>query len=233
MAESEPWRPSHLRPEEARWLHETLEERARHEDRVLSDRATFFIALTTALLAALVLAQTYGGIPNDWTGLGTAVLPGIGAGVSVAWWFIMKRTLAASNLYRQALFDLEGRNELFERGARLLWEPKPPANVSNPDARHPLFLTSPVTLHRVVFRERTPSHWYTAVSPNLFWSDLPIAAGLLWLGIGSGIVLTLPSVPTRWFDGCLLVVFPAIVIGYAMWQGRRALVGKKATSGKQ
>lgn len=207
-----------LTPTDTQWLETFLDNRARNEDLLLGARATYFVALMTALVAAEVAAQVYGSgvnLPDRFGRLTVVWIPPAAAAVSVLWAIVMARTVAAQHLWREALWELEGRARLLTGTAGpLLWEPKdlisPSGSGPKPD------MSRPSTMHRVVFSERPLATFRFAFSPNTVWEILPWSAAILWtmVALVGGFATREPQ---AFATG---TIFPLVVVAAAFWEHR-------------
>lgn len=210
---------SELTTADTQWLETFLDNRARNEDLLLGARATYFVALMTALVAAEVAAQVYGSgvnLPDHLGHLTVVWIPPAAAAVSVLWAMVMARTVAAQNLWREALEELESKAHLFAGTTHaLLWEPKPwispPGSGNKPD------MSKPSTMHKVVFLKRPLATFRYAFSPNAVWELLPWSASVLWTLVALVGGYTSHE-PQAFVTG---TIFPLVVICVAFYKHRR------------
>ncbi|HXQ79429.1 MAG TPA: hypothetical protein VN819_04345 [Thermoplasmata archaeon] len=210
-----------LKPEDARWLEEFLEGRARHEDLQLGARATYFVALMTALVAAEVAAQVYDqgvDLPHGFGHLTVTWIPALAAAVSIVWAIVMARTVAAQHLWREALRELEKHAPLFSGApiGSLPWDPSselsPVSDLLRPD------LSQPTTMHHVVFSERPLKTLRYAFSPNEVWEWMPWFGAAVWIIVG-GLAALSEGEPQAILT---LTIFPAVVIEIAYGKLRQS-----------
>ncbi|MGI0054634.1 MAG: SAM-dependent methyltransferase [Thermoplasmata archaeon] len=153
-----------LSSEHGRWLHDKYERLAHHEDNLIDFRGSFFAALISALATAIALAVAYLGFQNRSFEGFTAILATVGVMSSTIWWFVINRTIAAQNLWRESARIIEG-SMLLAPG----WTPE--------------WLDRPYLHHRASFRTEADRSFLERFSPLAVWRWLPLGSLVVWSAV--------------------------------------------------
>lgn len=159
-----------------RWLHDIYERRAEHEDNLIDRRATFFVALTSALIAAEALAFVHPGTSSDTAfPIVTEWLAPVAVITSFLWGLVLHRTTTAQHIWRYAQMALEESTPALFVDIVRPW----PRSQSNFTPAAPN-LGLPAQLHGWVMGQRARHHLLDSTSPNAIWITVPFVALFLW-----------------------------------------------------
>lgn len=168
--------PPTLSPEERRWLHDKFERLQTEEASLASARTSYYAAIGTVLLTALVVA-----IADllSQTRVLLAVLTFIallGVLISVVWAILLHRTNDAKNLWREAAWRLE--QDL----------PPLPGSWTIPitlrsNAQLPVDLFRPFQAHDLRFSQRRDISWMDRANPDVLTEVLPLTFLAIWIGV--------------------------------------------------
>lgn len=175
--------PAEPSPEEVRWLHDTLERRAMHDDNLLAQRANFYATLSAALIAGELLAFAYGLPSVKWFGDVQTVIAFLGVLVSAMWWLTIERTVAGQAVWRKAVIELERRFSPYGKGTQILWEVPQDIWPGWPQGLAQLNLAWPIDMHNSVFHERMFYRFELSRSPNSSSRLIPLAACAAWMTV--------------------------------------------------
>jgi hypothetical protein len=168
-----------LANDERRWLHDKYERLAAEEATLADSRTSYFAAIASALVAALVVLVinelTH---PTIFVTMAT-FLAGFGILISSVWTIVLHRTGDAQFLWREAALLLEGSS--------------PPIGASLPatiQTRHGDFiqvdLTKPYTVHSIRFSNSNRIAWIDRVNPSAVSSNVPLTLVFLWTLVLAG-----------------------------------------------
>lgn len=168
--------PPTLSPEERRWLHDKFERLQAEEASLASARTSYYAAIGTVLLTALVVA-----IADllSQTRVLLAVLTFIallGVLISVVWAILLHRTNDAKNLWREAAWRLE--------------QDLPPLSGSwmipitlRSSSKIPVDLFRPFQAHDKRFSQLREVSWMDRANPDLLTEVLPLTFLAIWVGV--------------------------------------------------
>jgi len=165
--------PAPLANDERRWLHDKYERLAAEEATLADSRTSYFAAIASALVAALVvLVVNELARPEVFVTLAT-LLASFGILISAVWTVVLHRTGDAQYLWRQA--------------ALLLEEAAPPISTPLPtplQTRHvgtiQVDLTKPYHVHEVRFADNRDVAWIDRVNPSTVSANVPLMLVVLW-----------------------------------------------------
>jgi len=162
-----------ISPEERRWLHDKYERLAGDEAELANSRTSYFAAIASALVAALVvLVINELGHPLLFAMM-SSLLAGFGILISAVWTVVLHRTTAAQNLWREAALLLESQagpiattlpSDVPIRGGRTIR----------------VDLTRPYRAHQTRFAPTAEVPWIDRVNPSEVSENVPLTLAVLW-----------------------------------------------------
>ena len=179
--EAPPWMSTGLPPSERRWLHDKYEKLAEHEAQLADYRTSYFAVLNTALVAGTVLVIINLLRSPPIFAAAVTLLAVIGLVMSIVWALVLRRTIAAQNLWRDAALALE--TDYPPVSAPLLRDV--PAGRSR--GRITVDLARPYHAHRTRFSREAGAGYLDALRPAELWSAIPVVLSVLWGGLLVGV----------------------------------------------
>jgi hypothetical protein len=170
-----PANPETLTPAERQWLHDKYQRLDQGEAELMSYRASYFVAVTTALIAALVYAivnlLTHGPLLFALT---SSLLGGFGLVIAVLWAVVVRRTTEAQFLWREAARQLEIVAPPIDRSSKVSIDVR---------GRGPLTvdLTRPYLMHELRFSVKQDAPWLDRTEPATLTTRLPLVVLGLWM----------------------------------------------------
>ena len=159
-------------PEERRWLHDKYERLAADEAQLADSRTSYFAAIASALVAALViLVINELKAPTTFVAM-ASLLAGFGILISLVWTVVLHRTTAAQNLWRDAALALEN-------DAPPIRVPIPGTLALPPGRTIGVDLTRPYLAHQARFSE-PGLPWVDRVRPSELSANVPLILVILW-----------------------------------------------------
>lgn len=168
--------PPTLSPEERRWLHDKFERLQAEEASLASARTSYYAAIGTVLLTALVVAiADLLSQARVLIGVLTFIAL-LGILISVVWAILLHRTNDAKNLWREAAWRLE--QELPPLAGTWMI----PITLRS-TAKLPIDLFRPFQAHDLRFSERRDISWMDRANPDLLTEVLPLTFLAIWTGV--------------------------------------------------
>lgn len=165
-----------LSDEERRWLHDKYERLATEEGALAANRTSYFAAIGTVLLTAMVVAVNDFEANKQLLLLFVTFMSVLGILISFVWTVLLHRTTDAQNMWREA--------------ARFLESTAPPiaGTLSAPitlrsGEKLQLNLLTPYTAHGRRFSKDKGISWMDRVTPESLVEVLPTSFILLWAGV--------------------------------------------------
>jgi hypothetical protein len=163
--------------EERRWLHDKFERLATEEASLGDSRTSYFAAIASALVAALVvLVINEISHPTVFVVMAT-MLAGFGILISAVWTVVLHRTGDAQYLWRQSSL-------LLEAAAPPIAGTLPASIITRHGDEIHVDLTRPWHVHEIRFSEANQIAWIDRVNPSAVSANVPLTLVFLW-----GIVL--------------------------------------------
>ncbi|MCI4351594.1 MAG: hypothetical protein L3K15_08810 [Thermoplasmata archaeon] len=165
---------SPLSADERRWLHDKFERLAAEESQLASTRTTYYAAIGTVLITALVVAVA--DLLNLATLLAVVVtfLALLGILISLVWIVLLHRTNDAKNLWREAAARLE--KEL----PPLAGEWSVPISLRS-DETVVVNLFRPFVAHAARFSGGKAVSWIDRANPDTLTEILPMTFFAIWI----------------------------------------------------
>ena len=165
-----------LTEDERRWLHDKYERLAAEESTLAANRTSYFAAIGTVLLTALVVAV------NDFLNVHELLLAVVtfmavlGLMISFVWSVLLHRTTDAQSMWRESARSLER-----------LAPPLPgqllvPITLRSGDKLQ-LDLLRPYTAHAERFSKDKGISWMDRVTPETLTEVLPTSFLVVWAGV--------------------------------------------------
>jgi hypothetical protein len=165
-----------MAPEERRWLHDKYERLASEEGQLSSTRTSYYAAIGTVLITALVVSVA--DLLADPVILAAVVtfLAALGLLISVVWAVLLHRTNDAQELWREAALRLE--------------QAQPPVpgswtgtiTLRSGDTIHPNLLR-PFETHAARFSDAKAVSWMDRFRPSRLMEVLPVTFLGIWAGV--------------------------------------------------
>ncbi|MCI4353942.1 MAG: hypothetical protein L3K06_01075 [Thermoplasmata archaeon] len=172
MSTGTPQAPASVSPEERRWLHDKYERLAGDEAQLADSRTSYFAAISSALVAALViLVVNELKVPSVFVVM-TSLLASFGMLISIVWTVVLHRTTAAQVLWRDAALALE-------QDAPPIAVPLPGMVVLPAGRSLQVDLTRPYLAHKARFTE-PGLPWVDRVKPSELSANVPLILVVLW-----------------------------------------------------
>ncbi|HXW67367.1 MAG TPA: hypothetical protein VEL82_05785 [Thermoplasmata archaeon] len=165
-----------LSRDELRWLHDKYERLATEEAQLAGSRTSYFAAIGTVLITALVVATADLFDQPVLYAVALAFLSVLGILISVVWAILLHRTNDAQNLWREAAADLE------------TLAPPVASNLPGPITLRSgeelsLDLTRPYLMHRARFAPDQRISWQDRVAPDRLTEILPLTFLAIWIAV--------------------------------------------------
>lgn len=165
-----------LDPAARRWLHDKYERLAAEEGQLAASRTSYFAAIGTVLITALVVSISYFGPNHRLLALVVTFLAALGIMISLVWLMLLHRTIDAQQMWRDGAIQLELRS--------------PPVPGSLPvevrlRSGRPLAidLYRPYTAHRARFADDPEISWVDRVRPDTLTQILPGSFLVIWVAV--------------------------------------------------
>ncbi len=160
--------------EERRWLHDKYERLASDEASLADSRTGFFAAIASGLVAAFVVL-----VVNELSRplllvVMTVLLAAFGILLASIWTIVLRRTVAAQTLWREAAL-------LLERDAPPIPSSVPATVTLRPGETIQIDLTRPYIAHEIRFSSAPGLAWSDRVRPAELSSNVPAFLIGLWL----------------------------------------------------
>jgi hypothetical protein len=162
-----------LLPEDRRWLHDKFERLAAEEGQLAAGRTSYYAAVCTVLITAIVVAVAeVSGRPLELT-LFITFLSAIGVLITFVWAVLLHRTNDAQTLWRESNLRLEQL------------APPIPGSVTIPitlrsGSTLPVNLLRPYETHAARFSENRSVSWMDRVNPERLTEILPVTFLVIW-----------------------------------------------------
>ena len=165
-----------LAPDDRRWLHDKYERLAAEEGQLSSTRTSYYAAIGTVLITALVVVIA--DLMNEPTILTVVVtfLSALGILISVVWAVLLHRTNDAQNLWREAALRLEEGAPPIEG----TWSA--PITLRSGESLD-LNLLHPFEAHARRFSRTKSISWMDRVNPSALTEILPATFLVLWMAV--------------------------------------------------
>jgi hypothetical protein len=162
--------------DDRQWLHDKYERLASEEGQLSSLRTSYYAAIGTVLITALVvvLADLLG--HSSLLTVTVTFLAALGILISVIWAVLLHRTNDAQSLWRQAALQLE-REEPPVEG---VWQV--PITLRSGDVIHPNLLR-PFEAHAARFADQRQVSWMDRVDPQSTMEVLPLTFVVIWVAV--------------------------------------------------
>jgi len=176
MATSPPVPATATSDEERRWLHDKYERLASDEASLSDARTSYFAAIASGLVAAFVVL-----VVNELTRpllllVMTVLLATFGMLLAAIWTIVLRRTVAAQTLWREAAI-------LLERDAAPV-VPTVPATVTlRPGETIQIDLARPYLAHETRFTSAPGLTWTDRVRPSELSANVPGFLIGLWVSV--------------------------------------------------
>jgi hypothetical protein len=164
---------SGLTPEERRWLHDKYERLAGDEASLADSRTSYFAAIASALVAALVVL-----VINELRSPAlfvtmASLLAAFGMLIAGVWTIVLRRTTAALTLWRESAL-------LLEEGASPITTPLPATVSLRAGHTIEIDLTQPYRAHQTRFVTAPGISWIDRVRPSELSANVPFSIVVLW-----------------------------------------------------
>ena len=168
-----------LSPDDRRWLHDKFERLAAEEAQLAAGRTSYFAAIATVLITAVVVAVAdLSGNPLELT-LFISFLATLGVLITFVWAVLLHRTNDAQSLWRESNLRLEQLAPPVEG-----WVPIPITLRSGESL--PVNLLRPYETHAARFSKSRTVSWMDRVNPEKLTEILPQTFLGIW---GAALVL--------------------------------------------
>jgi hypothetical protein len=170
---SAPLSPSALLPEDRRWLHDKFERLAAEEGQLAAGRTSYFAAIGTVILTAIVVAVAdLSGNRLELT-LFLTFLSAVGVLISFVWAVLLHRTNDAQSLWRESNLRLEQL------------APPIPGSLPIPvtlrsGSTMAVNLLRPYESHTARFSKLRAVSWMDRVNPERLTEILPVTFLAIW-----------------------------------------------------
>jgi hypothetical protein len=154
-------------------LHDKYERLVAEENTLSANRTSYFSAIGSVLLTALVVALDYFQNTQQELVLVVSFLGGLGILVSFVWVILIQRTTDAQVLWREAAMDLEEVAPPVE--GKVLF----PVRLRSGDKLE-LDLLRPFTSHSLRFSKEKSVSWVDRLTPETLTEILPGAFVVIW-----------------------------------------------------
>ncbi|MCI4320301.1 MAG: hypothetical protein L3K23_09290 [Thermoplasmata archaeon] len=168
--------PPSLSSEDRRWLHDKLERLAAEENQLAAGRTTYYAAIGTVLITALIVAVADLLSQPRILVVIVTFLSALGILISFVWTGLLRRTNDAKNLWSEAAARLEREQPPIE-GEWMV-----PVTLRT-DASLPLNLLRPFAAHQARFSSSRRVAWTDRMNPDTLTEVLPFTFLALWTGV--------------------------------------------------
>jgi hypothetical protein len=162
-----------LSPEDRRWLHDKFERLAAEEAQLAAGRTSYFAAIGTVLITAIVVAVAdLSGNPLELT-LFITFLSALGVMITFVWAVLLHRTNDAQSLWRESNLRLEQLAPPIEGSI--------PINITlRTGAPLSVNLLRPYETHVARFSKARSISWMDRVNPEGLTEILPVTFLIVW-----------------------------------------------------
>jgi hypothetical protein len=164
---------SALLPEERRWLHDKFERLAAEEAQLAAGRTSYFAAIGTVLITAIVVAVAdLSGNPLELT-LFITFLSAIGVLITFVWAVLLHRTNDAQTLWRESNLRLE------QLAPPIVGAVPVPITLRSGSTLS-VNLLRPYETHLSRFARERAISWMDRVNPERLTEILPVTFLIIW-----------------------------------------------------
>lgn len=165
--------PSALSIEDRRWLHDKFERLAAEEGQLAAGRTSYFAAIGTVLITAMVVAVAdLSGNPLELA-LFISFLSILGVLITFVWAVLLHRTNDAQSLWRESNLRLEQLSPPVEGAVPV------PITLRSGDAIS-VNLLRPYETHAARFSSSRSVSWMDRVNPERLTEILPVTFLVVW-----------------------------------------------------
>jgi hypothetical protein len=165
--------PSALTGDSRRWLHDKFERLAAEEGQLAAGRTSYFAAIGTVLITAMVVAVAdLAGNPLELT-LFITFLSGLGVLITLVWAVLLHRTNDAQSLWRESNLRLEQLAPPIEGDVQV------PVTLRSGEALE-VNLLRPYETHTARFSQSRSVSWMDRVNPERLTEILPVTFTVVW-----------------------------------------------------
>jgi hypothetical protein len=165
--------PSALSPDDRRWLHDKFERLAAEEGQLAAGRTSYFAAIGTVLITAVVVAVAdLSANPLELT-LFVSFLASLGVLITFAWAVLLHRTIDAQNLWRESNLRLEQLSPPIEGFVPVPITLRSGESIS-------VNLLRPYETHAARFSRSRSVSWMDRVNPDGLAEILPLTFLVVW-----------------------------------------------------
>jgi len=165
--------PSELSPEDRRWLHDKFERLAAEEGQLAAGRTSYFAAIGTVLITAMVVAVAdLSGNRLELT-LFITFLSVLGVLLTFVWAVLLHRTNDAQSLWRESNLRLEQLSPPIEGSVPIPVTLRSGASLS-------VNLLRPYESHAARFSKARSISWMDRVNPESLTEILPVTFLIVW-----------------------------------------------------
>ncbi|MCI4360788.1 MAG: hypothetical protein L3J91_03720 [Thermoplasmata archaeon] len=169
-----------LASDERRWLHDKYERLANEEASLADSRTSYFAAIASALVAALVvLVINELGRPTIMVTM-TTFLAAFGILISTVWTVVLHRTADAQALWRDAAILVERTTPPIATAARAQIPVHGKVAID-------VDLTRPYQVHQIRFATGKDVPWIDRLNPSAVSANVPLTMVGLWCLVLVGI----------------------------------------------
>lgn len=162
-----------LLPEDRRWLHDKFERLAAEEGQLAAGRTSYFAAIGTVLITAMVVAVAdLSGNRLELT-LFISFLSAIGVLITFVWAVLLHRTNDAQSLWRESNLRLEQLSPPIEGSVTIPVTLRSGSSLS-------VNLLRPYETHAARFSKDRAVSWMDRVNPEQLTEILPITFLAIW-----------------------------------------------------
>jgi hypothetical protein len=165
--------PEALSPDVRRWLHDKFERLAAEEGQLSAGRTSYYAAIGTVLITAMVVAVAdLSGNPLELT-LFISFLAVLGVLITFVWAVLLHRTNDAQNLWRQSALRLEQLAPPIEGSVPVPVTLRSGETIS-------VNLVRPYESHAARFSSSRAVSWMDRVNPENLTEILPVTFLVVW-----------------------------------------------------
>jgi len=166
---------SALSSDDRRWLHDKFERLAAEEAQLAAGRTSYFAAIATVLITAVIVAVAdLSGNPLVLS-LSVSFLSLLGVLITFVWAVLLHRTNDAQNLWRESNLRLEQLSPPIEGAIPIPITLRSGASLS-------VNLLRPYETHAARFASTRSISWMDRVNPDRLAEVLPITFACVWSG---------------------------------------------------